>query len=124
MRMVEVLPAPLGPRNPAISPLLTEKLIPATAARWPYIFVSPATSIMTPLGGRAATLERPVTIAEVPWKTQSVPTDKRALPYRVALRLSRRRPISGRLRPRGVLEVQGRAGAEEVFPDSEATSAR
>ena len=46
--MVVVFPAPFGPRNPRISPWLTEKPMPSTAARSPYLLVTPATSIMMP----------------------------------------------------------------------------
>jgi hypothetical protein len=45
--MVVVLPAPLGPRNPNISPFFTSKLMRSTARMLPYRFVSPETVIMT-----------------------------------------------------------------------------
>src|SRR5438270_12606515 len=51
MRMVVVLPAPLGPRKPWISPAGTERLTPSTAVKDPYVLTSPSTSIM-PSGGQ------------------------------------------------------------------------
>ena len=49
MRMVVVLPAPLGPRKPKTSPWFTPKLIPSTASTppsgSPYTLVSSLTSI-------------------------------------------------------------------------------
>src|SRR5690606_23078040 len=45
MRMVVVLPAPLGPSNPKTSPAAMDRLIPFTAARSPYFFVSFLASI-------------------------------------------------------------------------------
>ena len=39
--MVVVLPAPLGPRRPTISPLPTEKEMSSTALKSPYSFVRP-----------------------------------------------------------------------------------
>src|SRR5579871_4701732 len=41
MRMVELLPAPLGPRNPNDSPRSMEKSMPSTAVNAPKRFVSP-----------------------------------------------------------------------------------
>src|SRR5215471_9462869 len=46
MRMVVVLPAPLGPRNPWISPGATERLTPSTAVKAPYFLTSDSTAIM------------------------------------------------------------------------------
>src|SRR6266850_975923 len=46
MRMVVVLPAPLGPRNPWISPGSTERLTPSTAVKEPYVLTSASTAIM------------------------------------------------------------------------------
>ena len=40
MRTVVVFPAPLGPRNPTISPCATSKETPRTASRRPYRLVS------------------------------------------------------------------------------------
>src|SRR5436309_2495268 len=45
MRMVVLLPAPLGPRNPTICPLGTSKLTRSTARTWPYAFVRSLTEI-------------------------------------------------------------------------------
>src|SRR5579884_3911394 len=45
IRMVVVLPAPFGPRNPRISPRLTRNEIWSTAVRLPYTFVRFCTSI-------------------------------------------------------------------------------
>ena len=39
--MVVVFPAPLGPRKPKVSPLLTSKSIPRTASSSPYFLVKP-----------------------------------------------------------------------------------
>src|SRR5689334_6994875 len=50
MRMVVVLPAPLGPRKPWISPGSTERLTPSTAVNDPYLLTSASTAIM-PSGG-------------------------------------------------------------------------
>src|SRR5687768_6203308 len=59
--MVVVLPAPLGPRKPRISPFLTTKEMPSTAVVRPYRLVRLSTSITDrapiaqeslPLGGR------------------------------------------------------------------------
>src|SRR5260221_14563747 len=46
MRMVVVLPAPFGPRNPWISPGSTERLTPFTAVEEPYVFTQASTAIM------------------------------------------------------------------------------
>ncbi len=40
MRMVVDLPAPLGPRNPKISPLATSRLMPSTATKSPKRLVN------------------------------------------------------------------------------------
>ena len=45
MFIVVDLPAPLGPRKPSISPLLTVKFRRSTATRWPYFFVTFSTCI-------------------------------------------------------------------------------
>src|SRR5439155_26785798 len=45
MEMVVDLPAPLGPRNPKISPPWTSRSIPATATRSPYFLIRPLASI-------------------------------------------------------------------------------
>src|SRR6186713_1416568 len=46
IRMVVVLPAPLGPRKPRISPRATEKERSLMARVGPYDLVSPSTSII------------------------------------------------------------------------------
>src|SRR5688572_17583828 len=46
---VVVLPAPLGPRRPKISPSDTENEIPSTAVRSPYFFTRLRTSMMFPI---------------------------------------------------------------------------
>src|SRR5262245_24582937 len=43
MRMVVVLPAPLGPRKPTISPTSSENPMPSTAVRRPKVFLRPST---------------------------------------------------------------------------------
>src|SRR6266571_6394176 len=40
MRMVDVFPAPFGPRKPNASPLATSKSMPSTAVRSPNLLVS------------------------------------------------------------------------------------
>ena len=58
-RMVVVLPAPLGPRNPVTVPGTQLKLMSSTAVKVPYFLVSPWTSIMAPpcrMGGRDRTV--------------------------------------------------------------------
>ena len=45
MRMVDVLPAPFGPRKPNASPLATSKSTPSTAVRSPNLLVSWRASI-------------------------------------------------------------------------------
>src|SRR5262245_56036474 len=50
--MVVVLPAPLGPRKPRISPFCTEKETPSTAVVRPYLLVRFSTSIMLACRGR------------------------------------------------------------------------
>src|SRR5687767_1191556 len=45
LRIVVVLPAPLGPTSPRTSPALTAKESPWTAGRSPYSFCNPSTSI-------------------------------------------------------------------------------
>ena len=42
MRMVELLPAPLGPRKPKASPCSTVKSTPSTAVKSPNRFTQPA----------------------------------------------------------------------------------
>src|SRR5437899_9995073 len=54
MRMVVVLPAPLGPRKPWISPGSTERLTPSTAVKEPYVLTSDSTAIMRSGGLRPA----------------------------------------------------------------------
>ena len=46
MRIVVVLPAPLGPRNPTIWPRWTSNEIWSTAVVCAYLFVSPFTVII------------------------------------------------------------------------------
>src|SRR5438105_14543188 len=46
MRMVVLLPAPLGPSSPTISPEATVKEMPESAVRLPYRLVRLATSII------------------------------------------------------------------------------
>src|SRR5712692_9884397 len=53
MRMVVVLPAPLGPRKPRTSPGLTEKVRSRTTVLSAYALVRFWTSIMRPLTGYA-----------------------------------------------------------------------
>ena len=48
-RMVVVLPAPLGPRNPVTRPGWQTKSMLSTAVNAPYFLVSPSTLIMTPI---------------------------------------------------------------------------
>src|SRR5262245_49504378 len=56
MRMVVVLPAPLRPRKPTISPLATLKLMLSTATTGPKYLVSLLTSIIAvPPGGTGVT---------------------------------------------------------------------
>ena len=58
MRIVVVLPAPLGPSNPTTSPRPIAKLTPSTAATPAYRFVSRSTRIIAAppgLGSPAAT---------------------------------------------------------------------
>src|SRR5207245_3868174 len=62
MRMVVVLPAPLGPRKPWISPGSTERLTPSTAVKEPYDLTTDATALMRCVGleramGRAGPVE-------------------------------------------------------------------
>src|SRR5262245_20292986 len=45
-RMVVVLPAPLGPRNPTISPFCTSNEMLSTATVRAYLLVSPSTLII------------------------------------------------------------------------------
>ena len=45
MRMVVVLPAPFGPRNPTISPSPTAKVMPATASTSPKRLVTSRSAI-------------------------------------------------------------------------------
>src|SRR5688572_20584727 len=52
MRMVEVLPAPLGPRNPNASPRATLKSMPSTATRSPKRLVTPLPSTSGSIGGK------------------------------------------------------------------------
>ena len=60
IRMVEVLPAPFGPRKPKDSPLAMVKSTPSTATKSPKRLTSPCASTMgagttagDPAGGRA-----------------------------------------------------------------------
>jgi hypothetical protein len=46
MRMVVVLPAPFGPRNPKIAPAAAVRLSPSTAVKSPYLFVRSWISII------------------------------------------------------------------------------
>jgi len=45
MRMVVVLPEPFGPRKPKISPFLTVRSMPSTAAKSPNVLRMPDTTI-------------------------------------------------------------------------------
>src|SRR5262245_48059372 len=58
MRMVVVLPAPLGPRNPWISPGATSRLTPSTAVNEPYFLTSASTAIIGSGGLRPAVRTR------------------------------------------------------------------
>src|SRR5437588_10831595 len=51
IRMVEVLPAPLGPRKPNASPLATSKSMPSTATRSPKRLVRPRAEISGSIPG-------------------------------------------------------------------------
>ncbi len=55
IRIVEVLPAPLGPRNPNASPCSTRKSMASTATKSPKRFVRRRPS-MSGAGGTSATL--------------------------------------------------------------------
>src|SRR5215472_14607106 len=55
MRMVVVLPAPLGPRKPTICPFATSKEISSTAVVLAYLLVSRLTVIMNFCCQRGAT---------------------------------------------------------------------
>src|SRR5665213_2658928 len=58
--MVVDLPAPLGPRNPKISPRRTARSMPRTASTVPYLFTRPVTSMtrsrVSSAGGRGRSL--------------------------------------------------------------------
>src|SRR3954454_21095911 len=54
-RIVVVLPAPLGPRNPVTRPGWQAKLMSSTAVNDPYFRVRPSTVIMGPLCRRPPT---------------------------------------------------------------------
>src|SRR5258705_3141617 len=89
--MVVVLPAPFGPRNPRISPGLTEKPIPSTAARWPYTLVSPLTSIMTfPAVACRARVAR-ITLAKDRRKSHKLTVHEGGVPYLHPILVSTRR---------------------------------
>ena len=47
---VVVLPAPLGPTTPKVSPRWTEKEMSSTAVRLPYLFVRFRTSMLAGIG--------------------------------------------------------------------------
>src|SRR5215207_7066524 len=48
IRMVELFPAPFGPRNPKASPRFTSRSIPSTATRAPNRLTKPRAWIMAP----------------------------------------------------------------------------
>src|SRR5262249_54152790 len=50
IRIVELLPAPFGPRNPNASPRATSKSIPSTAVNPPKRLVSPRATMYGPSG--------------------------------------------------------------------------
>src|SRR5271156_4567423 len=55
IRMVDVLPAPFGPRKPNDSPLAMLKSTPSTATKSPKRLTSPCASTMAaPVAGKAA----------------------------------------------------------------------
>src|SRR5918994_1643804 len=58
MRIVELLPAPLGPRKPKASPRLTSRSIPSTATRSPKRLTRPRAWIIGPFSLTAATYLR------------------------------------------------------------------
>src|SRR5215210_1536235 len=55
IRIVELLPAPLGPRKPNASPRLTSRSIPSTATRSPKRLTRPRAWIMEPFSLKAPT---------------------------------------------------------------------
>src|SRR6185503_8492779 len=59
-RMLVVLPAPLGPRKPWISPAATSRLTPSTAVKAPYLLTRSSTRIMgaSACAGRRAAAAR------------------------------------------------------------------
>ncbi len=62
IRMVEVLPAPFGPRKPKDSPLAMVKSTPSTATKSPKRLTSPCASTI----GAGTTSGEPVTGASEP----------------------------------------------------------
>ena len=56
IRIVELLPAPFGPRNPNVAPRSTAKSIPSTATNVPNRFVRPRASIRCAPGVTRPTL--------------------------------------------------------------------
>src|SRR5688572_23176332 len=55
IRIVELFPAPFGPRKPNASPCLTSRSMPSTATRSPKRLTSPRAWIMTPFSLTAPT---------------------------------------------------------------------
>src|SRR4249919_2153512 len=58
IRIVELLPAPFGPRNPNASPCLTSRSMPSTATSSPKRLTSPRAWIIAPFSLTAATYLR------------------------------------------------------------------
>src|SRR5438270_9314746 len=93
MRMVVLLPAPLGPSSPTISPRATVKEMPESAVRLPYRLVKLATSIMRLSFMDAVLASLAGTSAQRQQKRTGEPANRQATQAKLP---SNARPISGK----------------------------
>src|SRR4029453_9698773 len=68
MRVVVVLPAPLGPRKPCTSPVRTSRSRPSRALVGPKVFTSPEVEIAVDIWCFTASLPRPWSWCLRPWR--------------------------------------------------------
>src|SRR5712691_1190531 len=95
MRIVDVLPAPFGPRKPNASPLATSKSMPSTASRSPNLLVSWRASIneLEALTGDLLSLSRRERVRVRAVGLSDVAQGRAALsPRRCCTHFDRRRP--------------------------------
>ena len=109
MRIVEVLPAPFGPRNPKASPASTRTSMPSTATKSPNRLVSPVPrSVVRRLPDR----HMPSTLPRSPPTDARVRPDSRSYATGIGTNGGGVDPARRRVRGHGEADVRGVGGRE------------